>query len=102
MNLELRCLHLTRAGIKLKLAIYKPTSSVSTYAIHATPTPHKGAPKPQGIVKFYSGSTLLTSIFLNDKTGDGVMSIPATAELSAKITATYQGDDYYKAVTATG
>jgi hypothetical protein len=99
VNLQLRCPHLKRTSLKLKLKVTKLGSRNSNGSIvfQASLSAPKHGARPQGEVAFKAGGKLLDSVFL--VSGAARLTLPSATRVSS-ITATYNGDDAYKAVSA--
>jgi hypothetical protein len=100
VNLQLRCPHLRRSAIAIKLTTNRPGNRFSVYDLTAQLLPRRHRAGPQGSVTFRAGSKLLGSVFLNPRSRKATFALPVLAHVSSRITATYSGDDAYKPASA--
>jgi hypothetical protein len=100
VNLFLKCPHLKRSVIAIRLTVNRPASRFSVYDLTAQLLPRRHRAGPQGSVTFRAGSKLLGSVFLNPRSHKATFALPAMARVASRVTATYSGDDAYRPASA--
>jgi hypothetical protein len=97
VNLLLRCPHIKRASLKLHLKVIRLGRNYGSTVFKASVIARDRGPRPQGDITFKANGKVLDSIFL--LSGSARLTLPSGTHVSV-VTATYNGDDAYKPVSA--